>query len=121
MQIIPSISIKNLKFKKSKYRVASIRFKTTSQRLLNVGKVNTCHTKTLTQIISKLNLRFQSLHLTCIHSNGIRVMKIILISVVHCLEIGFKKELRRMLFRKVQILRLKESSKTLLQTQILKV
>ena len=86
-----------------------------------MGKVNICHEKTWTKIISKLNLRSQSLHLICIYRNEITAMKIIRILVELRLERGLMKKSRRKLFRKVQILRLIELSNTLLQANTLKV
>ena len=112
MQTAPSISIKNCRLRKSTFRVTSSKFKTTSLRLLNVAKVSTSSEKTLTKMITRLNVKFQSLHLTCIHSNGIKAMTIILISVILYLEIGLMKDSRKMPFQKVRTLRLKESSKT---------
>ena len=112
MLTAPSISIKNWRLRELKYRVTSIKFKTTSLRLLNVAKVSTSSEKTLTQMTTRFNVKLQSLHLTCIHSNRIKAAGIILISVILYLETGLMKEKRRMLFQKVQTLRLKELSKT---------
>ena len=112
MLTAPSISIKNWRVRELKYRVTSIKFKTTSLRLLNVAKVSTSSEKTLTQMTTRFNVKFQSLHLTCIHSNRIKAVGIILISVILYLETDLMKDSRRMLFQKVRTLRLKELSKT---------